>query len=58
MKQIMELLPARYFLQIHRSYIINTSHIQAIEGNQILIETHRIPISRNLKDEVMKRILG
>jgi DNA-binding LytR/AlgR family response regulator len=51
-------LPKEQFLKVHKSYIVGIQHIKAIEGNEILIGTSRIPISRNLKDEVVNQILG
>lgn len=51
-------LPAKQFLKVHKSYIVSIPHIKAIEGNEILVGEARIPISRNLKDEVIGHILG
>jgi DNA-binding LytR/AlgR family response regulator len=51
-------LPREQFLKVHKSYIVAVRHIKAIEGNEILIDEARIPISRNLKDEVVNQILG
>lgn len=51
-------LPKERFLKVHKSYIISIPHIKALEGHEILIGEVRIPISRNLKDEVMSQILG
>jgi DNA-binding LytR/AlgR family response regulator len=51
-------LPKEQFLKVHKSYIVGVQHIKAIEGNEILIGSARIPISRNLKDEVVNQILG
>jgi DNA-binding LytR/AlgR family response regulator len=51
-------LPKDQFLKVHKSYIVAIRHIKAIEGNEILIEEARVPISRNLKDEVVNHILG
>lgn len=56
-KAIEEYLPASGFLKTHKSYIIAASKIDSIEGNDIRIGTHHIPISRNLKDEVMEKLL-
>ncbi|MBN8879085.1 MAG: response regulator transcription factor [Sphingobacteriales bacterium] len=56
-KAIEEYLPANVFLKTHKSYIIAADKIDSIEGNDILIGTHHIPISRNLKDEVMEKLL-
>jgi DNA-binding LytR/AlgR family response regulator len=51
-------LPKDQFIKVHKSYIVYVQHIKAIEGNELLIGDVRIPISRNLKDEVIKQILG
>lgn len=51
-------LPKEQFLKVHKSYIVSVPHIKAIEGNEILIGDSRVPISRNLKDEVVNQIMG
>ena len=51
-------LPKEKFIRVHKSYVVSLSKIKAIEGNEIVINTIKIPISRNLKEEVMNRILG
>lgn len=53
-----EYLPSRLFIKTHKSYIVSASKVGSIEGNEILIGHHRIPISRNLKEEVMEKLLG
>jgi two-component system LytT family response regulator len=45
MKDLEERLPARYFMRIHRSYIIALEKIVAIEGNMVQL--------RKIKDEIM-----
>ena len=56
-KSVEEYLPASLFIKVHKSYIIAAGKIESIEGNDIRIGTHHIPISRNLKDEVMEKLL-
>ena len=56
-KSVEEYLPASLFIKVHKSYIIAASKIESIEGNDIRIGAHHIPISRNLKDEVMEKLL-
>lgn len=43
------------FIQVHKSYIINLSHIDKIAGNEINIGNHKIPIGRTFKSEFIKR---
>ena len=56
-KSVEEYLPSSSFIKTHKSYIVAASKIDSIEGNEIRIAQHSIPISRNLKDEVMERLL-
>ncbi|MEX2235101.1 MAG: response regulator transcription factor [Cyclobacteriaceae bacterium] len=51
-------LPKEQFLKVHKSFLISVPHIKAIEGNEIIMESARIPISRSLRDEVIRQILG
>jgi DNA-binding LytR/AlgR family response regulator len=51
-------LPKDQFLKVHKSFLISVSHIMAIEGDEIIMENARIPISRSLRDQVMQQILG
>jgi len=56
-KSVEEYLPADRFIKTHKSYIVAVSKIHSIEGNGIRIDKYHIPISRNLKDEVMAQLL-
>lgn len=51
-------LPSDQFVKVHKSHIVSIPSIQLIDGNEIVIQTHRIPVSRYLKEEVMKKIMG
>ena len=57
LKRIGESLPDDQFLQTHKSYIINADRVDLEEGNRLRIESYQIPIARNLRDIVFKRIL-
>src|SRR6266487_240688 len=56
-KSVEEYLPADRFIKTHKSYIISASKINSIEGNDIRIGSHHVPISRNEKEEVMEKLL-
>lgn len=58
LKQIYESLPQDTFRQTHRSYIVNLEKVTAIEGNQLNINSYKIPIARNFRDEIYKLILN
>ena len=48
----------KIFLQTHKSYIISKSKVEAIVGNQILIEDHKIPIARSFKEQVLESLVS
>jgi DNA-binding LytR/AlgR family response regulator len=56
-KSVEDYLPADKFIKVHKSYIISAQKLDSIEGNDIRVGQHHIPISRNLKDEVMEKLL-
>jgi DNA-binding LytR/AlgR family response regulator len=56
-KSVEENLPQNIFLKVHKSYLVSLSKIESIEGNEIIIGLHHVPISRNMKEEVMEKIL-
>jgi DNA-binding LytR/AlgR family response regulator len=56
MRALEEQLPPGKFLRIQKSYIICIEKIQSLSGNEITIDKHKIPVSKNYKDELMKII--
>ncbi|MCW3118182.1 MAG: DNA-binding response regulator [Chitinophagaceae bacterium] len=56
-KSVEEYLPVDKFTKTHKSYIVSLSKIDSIEGNEIHIANHHIPISRNEKDAFMEILL-
>lgn len=57
MKGIQENLPAGQFLQVHKSYIVNTDKIAHIEGNMLDLGEAKITIGSSFADAVLERIL-
>lgn len=43
------------FVQIHKSYIVNLNHIDRISGNEVNIDSQKIPIGRTFKSEFTKK---
>jgi len=58
LKFFLDSLPGDSFLQVHRSYVVNTKYIQSIEGNTLHIATYKIPVARNLRNQVFNAILN
>ncbi|GAB4021640.1 LytR/AlgR family response regulator transcription factor [Spirosoma koreense] len=57
MKDLEQNLAPHSFIRVHKSYLVSTSKIDGIEGAEIFIRSHRVPISRNYRDQVMQRVL-
>lgn len=56
LKSLETQLPANEFIKIHQSFLVNSSRICAIEGNEVKINNKSLPISRNYKDSVMEMV--
>ncbi len=46
------------FLKIHRTSIVNLSKIDHLEGNQLQIGEHKLPVSEQFKEQLMERMHG
>lgn len=57
LKNVEQYLEGQAFMRVHKSYIVAIPKIEAIDNNELLIQAHRIPISRNYKDRVLKQIV-
>ncbi|WP_455640446.1 LytR/AlgR family response regulator transcription factor [Parabacteroides sp.] len=58
LKQLHDSLPQDIFLQTHRSYIVNINQVNAIDGNQLNISSYKVPVARNLRDNIFNLILN
>ncbi|MCH4822810.1 response regulator transcription factor [Gramella lutea] len=56
LKEVEEKLIDRRFLRIHRSYIVNISHIDEIGGNYVVIFGHSLPLSKNMRQELFNHL--
>ena len=55
MKRIEELLPGE-FIRVHRSYIVNRRHIARIEGGEVFLGKHRLPVSESYRDGLLRKL--
>jgi DNA-binding LytR/AlgR family response regulator len=56
-KSIEEHLPATRFIKTHKSYIVAAAKVQSIEGNDITIGSHHVPISRTERETVLQQLI-
>lgn len=58
LKQLYEALPHDIFKQIHRSYIVNIDQVNGIDGNQLSVNSYKIPVAKNFRDEIYSLLLN
>ena len=56
LKNWVEKLPQDQFVQIHKSYIINSKRVEKISGNEVYIFDRRLPIGRTYKQALLKQL--
>lgn len=54
-KNFLTTLPQQEFMRIHKSYVINLKRIEYIEGNQVRIGEHSLPVSPVHREELLTR---
>ncbi|MEJ7643887.1 MAG: LytTR family DNA-binding domain-containing protein [Chryseolinea sp.] len=58
LKTVEENLDPQSFIRIHKSYIVSIPKIETIENNEIIIQSHHLPISRNYREKVIERVVN
>lgn len=58
LKNIEQNADKRSFIRVHKSFIVAISKIEAIENNDVIIQSFRIPISRNYREEVIEKVVN
>ena len=58
LKSVEQNLIGQSFIRVHKSYIVSIPKIEAIENNEIILHSKRIPISRHYREEVLDRVVN
>ena len=59
LKTFEERLPFANFVRVHRSYIVNTDHIEAVEDNQLQLPGgHEVPVAKAYQEAFFRRLRG
>ena len=56
LKDIDKKLPLEHFIRIHRSFIVNLSHIDEVASSHVLVSRKVIPISKIHREELLQRL--
>lgn len=54
MKDFLSQLPSNQFFRIHKSYAINLKKVSYIEGNMVMLDKGKVPVSLTYRDELFK----
>jgi DNA-binding LytR/AlgR family response regulator len=55
-KSMQQLFPEAQFIRVHKSFIVAKQKIQRIERHRIIMGDYQIPIGRNYKEELERKI--
>ncbi|QIX62913.1 response regulator transcription factor [Hymenobacter lutimineralis] len=58
LKAITERLPFAHFARVHRSYIVNTRQIEAIEDNMLKLGPYEVPVGKSYQEAFFKQLRG
>lgn len=58
MKNMLEKLPAKEFVRVHRSFIIPLSRVKSVRNKMILVEDRQIPMGNTYEEEFNKVFKG
>jgi DNA-binding LytR/AlgR family response regulator len=53
---LIALLPAELFIRVHRSFLINKSMINHIDGNRVYVQHKEIPIAETYRDSFLSKL--
>lgn len=51
-------LPTEHFVRVHKSFVVSKQKLKRIEGNELIIHHHRVPIGRSYRNEVLEKLTG
>ncbi|TGE06571.1 LytR/AlgR family response regulator transcription factor [Hymenobacter fodinae] len=58
LKALQERLPFAHFVRVHRSYIVNTALIEAVQDNMLKLGSHEIPVGKSYQEEFFRNLRG
>ena len=56
LKALAERLPFAHFRRVHRSYIVNTQRIEAVEDHQLRLGPYAVPVGKSYQEEFYRSL--
>lgn len=57
MGSLEELLPKESFFRIHKSFLVNVSHIDLVSGGRVFVKGKELPLSKHRKEELLNNVV-
>jgi DNA-binding LytR/AlgR family response regulator len=57
MASLENILPKDAFFRIHKSYLINISHIDMVSGGKVFVDETELPLSKHRKDDLFNNVI-
>lgn len=57
MTSLEEILPKDAFFRIHKSYLVNISHIDMVSGGRVFVGKTELPLSKHRKEDLFNRVI-
>ena len=54
LQHYIDIIASRHFIRVHRSYVVNTQHLNAICPDGLMVNGHTVPIGKVYKDELLE----
>lgn len=45
------------FIRIHRSYVVNVNHVKAVNGQYVVVDSEKLPLSRKFREDLMSKFV-
>jgi len=56
LKHLEERLPTGNFLRIHKSYLVNITHIERLSGNYVRVGGRELPLGNTYRQDILRRL--
>lgn len=53
LQRLLDQLPPQQFHRVHKSYLISLGKMDYVEGNQIILKSHKVPIGQTYRSEFL-----
>ncbi|MDR1402172.1 MAG: LytTR family DNA-binding domain-containing protein [Tannerellaceae bacterium] len=57
MASLENILPKEAFFRIHKSYLVNISHIDMVSGGRVIVGGTELPLSKHRKDDLFNNVI-